>query len=487
MATVFFNLSTRPFSSTNDITVKLYKTTDPLAAVATQTDTTVPHVAKTWSFPGLDKTNYICKILETTGGSTIQVLDEFTFVPDNNDVDYKPPQLIQFGVTEIPGDEPNIFPAGVNNVVVPDWIGWDVIIERIGSGTMKEGVDYSYIPETGYWQLLQDGDIFGNEEYFFVQFQIKVSEGGGTPEPPVVFSFRDRLLVTVTTTLTVEDIGKKILVRAASAYLEITLPDIALVAENVVTYFEFCQGNLKCCKIKTASGQVIDWLKRNGTDRSFLHGCPNETIELYKEHVDEDTDYWRVHSSDGNFRSVGQRVAEDQIAADVVNKLLLDGGGAGGVLATEYARLYEDYVLNLPASQVVAFSLWTTGNNKYKYSYKDTGTNRYHIPDLRDMFMRMTDGTRKAGDFMDHAMQDHRHLTVKFNTGNNTGNPAANKTINSSKDNGQTNAYILSAQAIAADAGLSSGMVDDDGDAIIDNIDDETRPVNVTENYYVLV
>ena len=491
MATTFFNLFTRPYSdvgASNFVKVALYKASSPLAIFDSQpADTPGPLDATTWSFPGLPKDNFICRIFEVTADDDVvrQIEGEFTFIPSSSRFDYKNPILIEIGVTEIPGNEPTVFPFDVNTVTVPDWIGWEPMIEKIGSGTMKPDIDYSYDIETGEWTLLIEDDIFQEHVFYWVQFRPIIIVDESVNQYATLFS--DVLVVTANTTLTAADIGKKILVKSATSYIEITLPDISTVVENRIAFFEFCQGTLKCCKIKTYSGDIIDWIKKGVSDRNALYGCPNETIELFKEVVDDDASQWRVHNADGNYKTVGQRVAEDQISTGVTNKLLLDGGGTTGVSSDDYARLYYDNVLFLPGAQVCTYANWSSGNNRYLYSLKDSGTGKFHIPDLRDKYMRNSGDTRTAGTFMDHAMLSHRHLTVKKNSGDNEGTLDENGSVNSSKDNGESNGYILSGGGTDATAGLSSKMVNDGGDLITTNTDTEVRPVTVVENYYVLV
>lgn len=81
---------------------------------------------------------------------------------------YKKPVLIKAGVT-------SGFTSGVNTATFTDWISWVPIIERIGAGTMKLGIDYSFDTTTGLWTLLVANDVFVQNEYFFVQFELSDS------------------------------------------------------------------------------------------------------------------------------------------------------------------------------------------------------------------------------------------------------------------------------------------------------------------------
>jgi hypothetical protein len=104
-------------------------------------------------------------------------------------------------------------------------------------------------------------------------------------------------------------------------------------------------------------------------------------------------DRWRVFKADGNFRTVGRIITTDaDITVQEFNCVPMDGASLS---TSDYARLYEDYVQQLPPSQVCNFADWTTGNNKYKYSYASGGF--FRVPDRRDMFLRNTAGTDLPG------------------------------------------------------------------------------------------
>jgi hypothetical protein len=95
---------------------------------------------------------------------------------------YRTPELIQ-------ADATTGFVSGVNTVTFDgtsgkaDWRGWEIIPERIGQGTMKKGVDYSWDIIDGVWTLLASGDTFRADEYFFIQFQLR--DESGTPQTTI--------------------------------------------------------------------------------------------------------------------------------------------------------------------------------------------------------------------------------------------------------------------------------------------------------------
>lgn len=472
MSTIFANLSTTAITTTNSVKVALYKQSDPLAEVASQTLANTGGVVPEtqWSFPGLDRTNYDCKVLEVDGSDNVlQLYNKFEFVPNENNTEWHDPILIKIGVTDIPGKTPTtVFPSGVNTVTVPDWVGWVIRPERIGSGQMKEGVDYSWDSVTGIWTLLVVGDVFVNDEFFFVTFDPRVNIGGGVNNADGVL-FSQVKLVTNTTTLTTSDMGKMILVQGTVSYLEITLPDITTVTENKITPFEFSRGTLKCCRIKTYTGQTIDWLQGNRAD---LYGCPNESIQIYKRVNVDTTQNWRVFHSDGNFRNVGQQVSDDMNPSNVFNKVYLDGSA---ISSTDYARLYNDYVLRLPSSQVCNYSDHATGDNIYKWSFKDGTTGNFYVPDHRNIYERPTNGTDLPGTFQQDQIISHEHITNAWNgTSQPFGTDAAALT-NAGAYNG----------TVTNNADLTSPPVDSSG-ATLTKMGTETRPISRITRKYVL-
>ena len=114
---------------------------------------------------------------------------------------------------------------------------------------------------------------------------------------------------------------------------------------------------------------------------------------------------WRLCDVDGNFKRVGETVFDDNVSADVVNKQLLDGSSLDKF---QYARLYEELVLELPGSQVVDYDSWSTGNNKYLFSLANSSNpanaNKFKIPDRRALSLK-ANKTGKAGDYESDQMK----------------------------------------------------------------------------------
>lgn len=447
--TVFFNLITRPYSSTNHIKVALYKATDPLAEYASQT-LPGPLGEQIWNFPGLDRVNYIVKVLEVDGtGTTLSQLDSFTIVPDNKQYKFKDAFTIIVDTTPgvVSGTSSFTF-DGTGGT--DDWRGWVPHFERIGQGTLKENVDYTWDKVTGTFTLINAGDTFQNGEYFFTTFDVLVSDySGGIP---VIGGelFKTRITVENTYSVLAEDFGKMMLLRGSTNYFEVTLPDIDTVVENRLLFIESTRGSHKAVKIISSDTGAIDWLE--GARTSFVIK-PNETIAIYKEKFDNVTSYWRIFNPQGNWFRVGEMISEDSSSSMVFNKLELNGQVVNN---KDEARLYNDHILKLPGSQVVDYASWSSGNNKYKFSYAD-GSGNFHVPDLRNIFERVTDGVRLPGDYQADMVGPHQHKLNVAPNGNSGGG------------------------LVYTRGGTSIGDI-----STLNNTGTETRPINRAVKKYIL-
>lgn len=416
--TVSISITTNNISTTNAIKMAIYKDSAPLAIIASIDEPAGVHLARTWNFAGLERVMHFYKLLELDSSNNViaVLIGPIYFLPSDNTIEVKDAVLIQVGATPIPGDEGNIWPAGVNNVTVPDWIGWNIeMFERVGQGSMKfdvdSPVDITYNVATGYLQLNNPGDVFYEDpdsggEWFIARFKPRVTTAGSVGLSSAS-GFSDILVVTANTVLTEADMGKKILIAPAGNYLEITLPSLPLVIALRLIYFEMAPSDtMKCAKIIQAGGdspQYIQWLEGNLT---ALWICPSESIELYKRTMSS-VDEWGVNNDNGNFKTVGERVYDDMTALNTFNKALTDGALLD---VYQYARLYNRVVLRLTAN-VIPYASWSFANvSKYKFSLKDTATNNFHIYEGRYLYDRPSNGGLIPGDFQRMMIERHKHV-----------------------------------------------------------------------------
>ena len=451
------------------IRAALVKNATPVA-IEQSIEEAFPHPNRSWAFYGLDDgINYTVKFQKYVGSTWIDIPGFlFTFTTDNPEVTYKAPLQIQ-------PDNTIGFVSGVNSVVFDgsagkdDWRGFDIQPERIGTGTMVRGLHYTWDPTTGTWTLLAVGDLFQSLEYFIVNFSLLTSQTGGGQ----VASGKQWGQATVKNAnyqILDSDFGNKIIAKGAGDYFELTMPDIATIPEGKLIYIESGIGNHFCMGIKAFNNaQKFDWLEGN---RSILYMGRCEGISIYREVIDSTHSQWRVHTSEGNFKTVGNDFHSYADPSDLVNALLLDGGGTG-VSVLKYARLYNDHVLKQDPSKVCSFADWSTGNNKYKFSFAN-GSGFFHIPDTRDMFLRNTSAGRDVGIFVDHAMMDHAHSIARGDSYNGSSQQSAKKAGGGQGSNLQTDM-------------ISKGIIGLDGTPLTTHIATETRPVSLSTNHFITV
>lgn len=444
-----------PTITANSLKYVVYKQADYPAEYDSQTFApgVSGHPIRTVTFPGLPDANYKWKLLEMNGLTVVREIGSFDVVPGASNIGYKPPIEIQVGVTTGLTATATTFQFD-GTAGTYDWRGWDIYVERVGQGTMYKTVQYSWDTATGIFTLLTPGDAFGDEELFNVEFGLKTDLMAPVERREI---FSDVMVVTAATTLVAGDVGKNILIKGASGSFDITLPDITTVQSNVPFYFEAGIGSHKCVKIKTVSGQIIDWLKGSRTDIK-IGVC--ESLMLYR-HNDGSTDRWRVFKADGNFRTVGRIITTDaDITVQEFNCVPLDGASLS---TSDYARLYEDFVQQLPPSQVCNFADWATGNNRYKYSYASGGV--FKVPDRRNMYLRNTNGTDLPGVYQEDNVGSFSGSLTLPKGNSYTGAPNNTRIGNGLDSTGQDKSIPFSYTAVIA----------------------ETRPKSVIVKQYVLV
>lgn len=402
--TITFNVASnaQPGITVNHMKYALYLQTDLSTIVAFQ-NFSPAHPARTVSFPGLTRSNYRFRLLETLPDNTtiVREMDYFDFVPGSSNIVYYPPVEIQAdntpGIVSTVGSNTSFVFDGTAGTF--DWRGREIFVERVGQGTMQRGVQYSWDTNTGTFTLLTVGDTFQPLELFNVEFGLVTTIDAGVAPQQLFSGVR---IITGTTTLTNADIGKKIIIKGASNSFDITLPDIAVCLESIPMYFESGIGSHIGVRIKTVSGQIIDWLK--GSRQDIKMGVC-ESLAMYKN-IDTAVSRWRIHEADGNFRTVGRFITTDgDPTANEFNSLLCDGSLKS---TADYARLYEDFVLKLPVANVSSYLSHNIGTDKYKFSFASAG--QFYLPDLRNVYLRNWDGTGSfTSQFQEMMMEEHRH------------------------------------------------------------------------------
>lgn len=447
----------------NRIRASVFLETDPTALVATIIDAVAGHPARIWHFPGLPRANYGFSLDEIDGGGTpINNLALFDVVPGSVDsILVRDDEQIKVDTTPgfVSGTQVAVFDGTGGK---PNYIGWNIVpSELTGRGILALGLDYSWDATTATFTLLQAGDTLPGEQIYNIHFDPILSPGGIGGSPSTVNDFSTRI-ATVDGNIDITDFGGTIIVEPDGTYLELTLPDITTVPQGRCVTIETIMvlGNgVQCVKVLAGGADVINFLRGN------IYMMNNESLQVYRFRRPDTSNEWRVRNCDGNFKSVGEMIGDDAIQSGVYCKQLLDGSIKN---KNQFARIYNEVVLNLPLTQVVSFDTWATGNNKYLYSKADSSDpaqlDNFHFPDRRNLFER-NNNAGKAGDFQDQDIQPHRHR-VRIG-GSNAHDPVAGLTKSSLQDG-------------LSDSGSAGSFLEDTGTT-------ETRPKNYLINKYVKI
>jgi|GEM_PF-2443111 len=473
MSTVNLSIYTIAYPTITDrLKAVVYKRSDPLAEVASIIDSNVGHPARIWTFPGLDRTNYNFQLQQLNAlGQVVDLLANFDVVPDAI------AGTLVRAEEQIEADVTTGFLSGANSVTFDgtggkaDWRGWNINPERIGIGTMKRGLDYSYDITTGTFALLVNGDTFQPNEWFNIVFDAQANTTGGSVSTNNDFPIQ---LITTNIVLTPADFGTHLIIEPAGVYMEVTLPDLATIVAGRKLTIEIGGVGFKCVKFQTIGGQVINYLQ---PDRIVLFGCPNESFSIYKfvrDPLNSVYEYRIADEGSCNFKNVGETVKEYSTSDMVFNKVLRDGGGANGLNVTQFARHYNEFVLQLPPSRVVNYDDWATGNNRYLHSLANSSNpafaGYYRIPDTRGLFER-NNNTGNAGDYQLDDIKPHNHGVGLFN----------GKTIKGDQGYSVSNASKVIVYG-ATNNGSMQEFTADQWTAKTGTT--ETRPVNVAVNNY---
>lgn len=454
----------------NRIRVDIMKQSDPLAVIVSEIDSVSGHPARIWSFPGLERTNYIFTMNEIDGsGNPINNLAYFDVVPDsiNGTLVRDDEQIFPDITPGLIAGNVDIYFDGGGSPARPDYRGWNINPERRDQpGTMIRGQEYEWNKDTGFFQLLQEGDVFVHAELFNIDFDPIDNVAGGSV--PAVSAF-EILLKISDYTVSKDDFGKKIICEPSGNFMTLNLPDISLVVDGVPLMVEVYKTQ-DCC-VRIIGGDPI----RFGSGNIYL--CRDESLRVYK-YQRSGSPEWQIDSNASNILAVGNIITSDQIQSGIINAIRMDGSI---IDADKYARLYNEYVLKLPFGQRVTYANWSIGNNKYYFSTVD-GSNQFHVPDRRGLYER-ANVSESAGVFWRMMIEGHKHITGWDD------NPAAvggapfgsagytNKSGDAGRDNDNDWWFTNDGTEIAGANMLNPSGV----------IGAETRPNSFSINKYILI
>lgn len=401
MATVTLNAYSKAYPGIANRIRASVLSWDKLTVIASITETGA-HLARLWSFAGLARNNYVFSLDEIDGGGiVINNLAEFDVTPGELDGSIvRDDEQYQVGAA-LSGLVTGATSATFDGTAgVPDFRGWNVVPSFLTErGILVRGLDYSWDTDLGIFALLQAGDTFQANMWTNWHFDSKTNTAGNSV--PSVFDYSIRFVDT-TGDIEYDDFGNALLAEPAGVYMEQNLPEITSVPIGRVLRIIFGGITTACTKIVPSGANSIQFLKGN------IIGIPGEWIDIVRFHYSTGVNQWKVVGAFGNFARVGDTIYCDQIQAQMFGAKLLDGSKE---LVTQYARIYNEVVLNLPGAQVCAFDDHATGLNKYLFSLAKVGgpdDGKFYFPDRRGLTIK-SNNIGKAGDFEDWQELDHQH------------------------------------------------------------------------------
>lgn len=410
MSTVTLNAYSKSYPTiTNRIQASVSLTSAPLAIIASIIDSAAGHPQRTWSFPGLNRENYDFQLNEIdASGNVVNNLALFSVTPgelEGQTVRQEEQPMVGLTPGFVSGQNSFTFDGSETSpgsgIFKPDYRDWVIRpSELTGRGILVLGLDYSWDKVLGKFKLLLTGDIFQENNYYNIYFEPKLNSAGYSVSSVNDFQFK---VIDSSTTLLAGDFGKKVIIEPSSGYIEIKLPLISTVPQGRSMMVEN-SGSASCAKFLTQGSDTLNF------PGGLLMILQHESFYIYKYSRPGVGDEYRVSNIDGNFKRVGESVSDDNLSYGVYNKKLLDG--RDGNLLSEDARIYNQFVLNLPLLQVCNYDDWTTGNNKYMYSLANSSNpanfGKFKFPDRRGIYER-NNYFGRAGDYISDDVKPHKH------------------------------------------------------------------------------
>lgn len=345
---------------------------------------------------------YIVNIYETTGFPSLGTLrHSFIYDPSYAGAEIIADEVITMGLVN----------EGMNSYITA--ISWEDLevqtIERRGFGSMIIGEDYILSTDINNGKnngfiLLNNGDVFQNEEVFIVSFKPKLSIN-----PPIqqgVSVVTSEFIVSNNTILTEANSSSLIRLAGDSSVFDVTLPRIGLVSSFISYYFVSTGGIHITSTINAASGQFIFF---NGSHVSKIHLCQGEHLTLINNGIE-----WVAMSFSSSICETGQIVYDYRATGLTYPSIIADGCANSQTLLDRnvYRRLY-DYVSGLmPLGSLISETIWAS--NRGFYSNGDGLTN-FRLPQLYSTgYLKAIPitGDGSAGRYQQGALGAHRHHLV---------------------------------------------------------------------------
>jgi hypothetical protein len=284
--------------------------------------------------------------------------------------------------------------VGVDTILRSELEGKMYTLRVEGKGILKPGTEWQLL--SGGFKLLNPGSADPYSLYEGQRFEAElynlVQSSTGSPAPLSSSFITGKIEASTNTTLNgVNHANKLISLRGGNSTINIILPDIALVPEKAVFFFEAQINNDFQTGIFTTGGQSI---YMNHTSWSNLYIAKGETLWLFRD----DSGWIVINDFGNNYRNLGKPYAAYSVEDDE-NELLCDGRNLTKV---DYPRLWNK-VQTIGAALTTNPTTWDT--NKGMWLEVDSAT--FRVPDLRKMILKGLDAGETGGRFQENQVGEY--------------------------------------------------------------------------------
>lgn len=269
--------------------------------------------------------------------------------------------------------------SGQDQYVNPDLVGKDYVVFKPGFGALTWDVHIQELAGGGF-EFINGTEFENGEEYTIMINNLVTSAGesNGNAYPNGIVEFTGDITFGTT------HYNKLLEANCAGDLPVIDIPSIDAIPDNTVFGINTHNGSQRYVTVQLDSGKYCLVF---GQQRNAVYIGKGEEVTFIKKGA-----YLRIVSWDGDYRRLGDRVFTDGNAP--VNSLPETGGW---YLKTDYPRLYQWYIDELPVSNVISGTDDVTPSDANKGKW-NVGSTKFWVPDRRNRFDRNTDGTRVSGD-----------------------------------------------------------------------------------------
>lgn len=395
MATLNVSVSSSLLNNANRFVLALYDDSAPTVLLESQAPAkagSIPYYANpfqiTFVYNCILGHTYLVKLWESVDTTPSGTTRNSTTVTPTTQL-----TTSRFNDELIVNSTPGLTPGSA--YVNSSYIGWDIWVERLGSGTMYQlttPVDYTYDKTTGTITPTVD---WADSERVVVHFYPQITAA----IPPSSSGLTAAQIITASVNLDNTYKNQALIIQGATTQMVIGLPALSSVSD-----FDWIE-------IKSFGGSHINCVvNTNGTDKinyaslvTQLIIGQTESIKLFKF-----SGAWYIDDISAPSINMRGELVYHSIS-NAINTIFSNGGLLNRV---DYPGLWA-FVSSLPGALMVSDSAWTgSAANRGKYSSGD-GSTTFRIPQIYSFgFVRAVDGaTRVPLSSQLESIGTHDHAT----------------------------------------------------------------------------